>query len=396
MTATEHSRIRDHVTHVCQVSAKTVWLFLEIRMDNGMTGTGELSHFGIESGVLQYLSGAMPSFVGLTLSEAVTHLAQRRKRMRDAMSSHVHSGMEQALVDARAKGLGLPATELLGGRQRDQVMMYANINRGTSDRTPKGWAARAKAAVAAQYAGIKIAPFDGVDAADPLSGSSRAKIDHGLACIAAVREAIGPNVYLNVDLHGRFNRWTAVDLIREMAAWDVHWIEAPIHERLGALDDCRAIRQAANAAGIRVAGAEDIPSLAHVAAFIRAGALDVFMPDLRSCGGVFEACDIANLVTQSDLEFSVHNPAGPVLDAISLSVAASATSTTMIERQFDESPAYGTALITPPETPTNGAVSIGAAAGWGIALNNGVLDPSGGVRFAGVDHFDLSGSGPFS
>lgn len=102
-----------------------------------------------------------------------------------------------------------------------------------------------------------------MDAADSATGDTKDKIGKGLECIAAVRDAIGSDMILNVDLHSRFNLRGTAELFQEMQHMNVHWVEAPIQETVHTLSDCRALRRKANDLGIRIAGAEAMARVAE-------------------------------------------------------------------------------------------------------------------------------------
>src|SRR4029079_17106683 len=93
----------------------------------------------------------------------------------------------------------------LSAAPRASVAAYANINRSVTDRTPAGFAAAAARAVAAGYAAVKLAPFDGVIAADAAQTPIDARTRTGLDCVFAVRDAVGTDIAVMVDCHWRFD-----------------------------------------------------------------------------------------------------------------------------------------------------------------------------------------------
>ena len=248
--------------HVVPVSAKTAWIVIELGLAGGETGLGEVSLFGQEHGVAQAAAGLLETLAGTPIDEAAGWIARRRLRMRDPMSALLLNGIEQAALDARARSLGIEAAKLLGGRARAQVGLYANLNQGTADRTPGGWAARAWAAVTDGFGALKMAPFDGMGLHDPGEPDARARLAHGLACVAAARDAVGPEVAINVDCHARLAIPAARDAIREMGRLGVHWVEEPLRED-AAPAELRALRGLANDLGMRLAGAEGRRGLAR-------------------------------------------------------------------------------------------------------------------------------------
>ena len=379
--------------HVVPVSTKTAWIVIELGLAGGEAGLGEVSLFGQEHGVAQAAAGLLEALVGTPIDEAAGWIARRRLRMRDPMSALLLSGIEAAALDARARSLGIEAAELLGGRARDRVRLYANVNRGTADRTPDGWAARARRAVADGFTALKMAPFDGMGLHDPGGPDTRARLAHGLACVAAVRDAVGPEVAINVDCHARLAIPAARDAIREMGRLGVHWVEEPLRED-AAPAELRALRGLANDLGMRLAGAEGAQGLGEVVRLAEAGALDVYLPDIRHCGGVREALRIAAFLADRGLEFSIHNPAGPVLDAVTLVAAACAPAVTMVERQYREHELHAALLVPTLAMPEGGEVAAPRAPGWGVDLDRAMLAVAAGMPAAGADPLGLSGAGP--
>lgn len=383
-------------TYECPISPKTSWLFLEVIAEDGSIGVGEISHFGVERGVLQMLPGMIKPLMGLSVSDAINAVSARQRRLVAEVPRILLSGIEQALIDLQAKSLGLSPMELIGGQKRTEIAIYANINRGTVDRSPEGWAARALEAKRDGYVGVKIAPFDGVDAAALQEIEGGKKVDHGFACVHAVRDAVGSEMLINVDLHGRLNLFGARQIFRELEAANPFWIEVPIREKSNAYDDIAKIRSFANDLGIRVAGAELVTSLSDVIAMVKADVQDVYLPDIRLCSGVREAVMISKYLSCSNLEFSLHNPAGPVLDVISQTVAAVVETTTIIERQYKEHPLQLELLSVPLFHPSGGGLKVERRAGWGADLNQTVLAGAVGTNDATIDLFGYPGAGPNS
>lgn len=162
------------------------------------------------------------------------------------------SALEQAGLDLAARRAGLPLAEMLGGARRTAVPFYANINRGIADRSPEGFAARARDMIAATGAcAVKIAPFDGYRW-DQLDWPERGqRLDRGLARVDAVRRALDGAAEVFVDCHHRFDLPGARQVISELTQMGVAWIEDPTEMRHLAPDDQRRLRAACHAGGAR-------------------------------------------------------------------------------------------------------------------------------------------------
>ncbi len=239
------------------------------------------------------------------------------------------------------KGAGRQSAALRdpGRRAAAERPAYANINRRTLDRSPTGFAASVRDAVAAGYTAFKIAPFDDLSAAMP-DAEANPLIEAGIARTAAVREAIGPDARLMVDCHWRFNEASARHCIDGLAGLNLHWFECPIAESVETLDALKRLRAHANAAGMRLTGLEMEIRREGFRPFLEAGAYDVMMPDAKYAGGPAEMLRIAEEFGRFGVEFSPHNPSGPICHAQSLHIALAAPTLDALELQFDETPLF--------------------------------------------------------
>ena len=156
-----------------RVTARTIWTFARLVAQDGSEGWGEATLEGrsaeVETAIRAF---ALPIKLGAVPTDLVQAAA--------------YSAVEQALWDLSARNAGRSIAELLGGARRERVPLYANINRGTTDRSPAGFAARAAEAAALGFGAIKIAPFD--------------NMNEGYARIAAAADAIAGRAEL--DGHG--------------------------------------------------------------------------------------------------------------------------------------------------------------------------------------------------
>ena len=358
--------------HPLPVSDKTTWLFLEVALRDGTRGFGEATAFGDEDGVVS----EQRAFSGELASGELFPIGNVLARLRQVQSSPARRafthGLEQALYDAVARSAGLPLALLLGGPYRRHVPCYANINRGIVDRGPDGFGAQA-AAIAARYGytAVKIAPFDGLRWSQGTRGEQKKAFEAGLARIAAVRAALGPDVDVLVDCHGRLDRPMAIQLMREVSSLELFWVEEPIDMETALPSDQRAVRDAAHGAGTRIAGGEQLCSIAGAQRLISEGGHDVILPDLRFTG-LRHGIAILELAASLGVHASLHNPVGPVLDAVSRHAAAALPSFLILERQIGETPLYD-ALRGGPAALKEGAVEVEQTAGFGFVPDPAVL-----------------------
>ncbi len=374
------------------VSAKTTWILVAVEAMDGVVGYGEATRYGSERAILTEIAKAAELLAGqgiATPNAAAQRLAQQQGS--DARAG-VGTAIEQALVDGAARRAEVPFADLLGGAARAKVPVYANINRGISDRTPTGFAARAAEVVAAGYTAVKIAPFDQLHWARQDRRDAATALAAGIARIQAVRQAIGPGADLMVDCHNRLSPILAAEVLRAVGD-QLYWLEDPLSDGIDAAA-ARSVRGQAHARGVRIAGGERLRTLTDTQTLLDRGEVDIILPDLRYTG-VRRGLAMLDLAVGSGVAASLHNPAGPVLDRISLQVAAAAPSFLILERQVAESPLFD-AIGGAPAVLDAGALRLPAGPGFGPApilselregLAEGATEPASlaGIPGAGPD-----------
>jgi galactonate dehydratase len=357
---------------VAQISPKTRWIFVEVLTSAGLRGCGEATLIGKEDAVIASLARLSPTL--LASPHASPASLPRQQTLASLPDAAAFSSVDQALWDVEGQRRGIPVARALRSVRRECIPLYANINRRTVDRSSSGFAESARLAVAAGYDAIKIAPFDEVDCSDPNHASDSSLLTPGLSRIEAVRTALGPNRRLMVDCHWRFDEEMAKSAIAGIADYRLYWIECPLPETLDNLVALRRLRALANHNGVRLAGCEQNIREDGFAPFLRAGAYDVMMPDVKYVGGLEEMLELGTLFASHGVEFSPHNPSGPVCHAASVQVCAVAESVSILEMQFDESPWFNALQEQVLPEVVSGAASVVDRPGFGVALNRTALD----------------------
>jgi galactonate dehydratase len=360
--------------HVLHVNAKTNWSFVRVRTDDGLTGVGEASLNGYEPLLAAYLDLLRPQLLGSGPDDSLPAVATHGHAPAGLVAHAIRSALRQAFVDVRAKALGVPAWQVLGGKRRERVPVYANVNRATVDRSPAGCAASAAAAVARGFRAVKIAPFDGV-LPDALGmPSTQDAIEAGIARVRAMREAVGPEVRLMVDCHWRFDEPTALAVLDRIAGLGVDWFECPVSEQPHAHDALGRLRDAARTRGVVVAACELQTGVDGFRPFIAPRRVDVVMPDVKYCGGPFTLLAIARYAHAHGVACSPHNPTGPVCTMASLHAALAAVDVASLELQVGESPLTLDLVHGVEPTFAGFAFAAPEAPGWGVDLDEAVLD----------------------
>jgi galactonate dehydratase len=273
------------------------------------------------------------------------------------------SGIDQALHDVKAKALGVPVYELLGGAVRDRIRVYDHLGGGDPELVyaspaPARFAEAAARSVAEGFTAVKILPVPVTDALP-----SRADVRAAHDVLAAVRDAVGDAVDVMVDLHGRCSPAAAIQFGRALAPLDPWFLEEPVQP-----EDHGALKQVADAVPVPLATGERLAGLAEFRAVLETRAVSVLQPDVCHCGGLTEIRRIAALASTYGVSLAPHNPLGPVATAHNLHVAVS-TPNWLIQEQMRQSVPWWDELVTPPLTIRDGFAELPTGSGLGLEVD---------------------------
>jgi galactonate dehydratase len=357
-------KIKGYSLWPVRATSRTVWLIVQLHTDSGISGLGEASDaFGFAStsaAQAREMEQALASFAALVEGHSPLAIAAYRRtaeplaRAGGLLGATAYSAIEQALWDLAGQTLGVPTHTLFGGALRQRIRLYANINRATTDRSPAGFAASARQAVAEGYTALKAAPWDGYP---------RISARQGIDCTRAIREAVGPSVDVMVDVHSNFTVAEAVRVARELEPLRLRWYEEPVAPARVAetVEIARRIRQP-------IAGGEFLFGVDGFLPLCREKAAAVIMPDVKHCGGLLALTHIAAMAAAHQVAVAPHNPSGPVATVASLHAIAGLGNCEILELQWGEVSWRGE-LLDPPERVVNGGLEIPLRPGFGISWN---------------------------
>lgn len=290
------------------------WLFLRVETSDGRVGWGEPIVEGrahtvraaVEELFERHLLGADPDPI-----EDHWQAMYRGGFYRGGpVLMSAIAGVDQALWDLKGKGFDAPVHELLGGPVRDRMQVYSWVG---GDR-PSDVAEAASERVGAGFDALKMnatAEFRHIE--------SPAAIEAVGERLATVREAVGPEVGIGVDFHGRVAKPMAKRLVSALEPHDPMFIEEPVlpeHDEL--LPEIAAHTTTPIATGERHYSRTDFAPL------LQSGGVDVIQPDLSHAGGITEVHKIASMAAAHDVALAPHCPLGPIALASCLQVDACA------------------------------------------------------------------------
>lgn len=347
----------------------TAWRNLTIvavQTDDGIEGVGEVRMLNHTDALLGYLHEAVPRHVLGSDPFDVESLVQRMSKSDYARPGEIAmsaiAAVEIACWDIKGKALGQPVYRLLGGAVRDRIRAYANGWYQVA-RVPDEFHAAARRVIDRGYRALKVDPFG--EAEGDLTGSERAL---SLDLAEAVRDAIGPDAELMIEMHGRFTPRTALSLARDLERLNPAWIEEPVPP-----DNPKALAWVAARAGLPVAAGERTHVRSEFRELFERQAVDIVQPDITMCGGLWEARKISAWAESYQVLVAPHNVGGAISTAAALHLAACTPNFTIQENFNDFSEDY--VLAAAPGNPgvADGHFALPAGPGLGVTLDRAVV-----------------------
>lgn len=355
------------------------FVFVRVHTDEGIIGTGE----GTLEGRARTVSVAITELKDYIVGEdplRIEHLWQIMYRHAfyrggPIMMSAI-SGVDQALWDIFGKAVNQPVHQLLGGRVRDKIRVYANGPRGN---TPEEIAESALQIKSEGYSAMKLCPFD---ATKPLDGQKT--IRHARAVMEAVRTAVGPDTELAVDAHGRLSPAMGIALGQAIKDYDILFYEEPCLP-----ENPATMATVARECGIPVATGERLFAIWGFRDILENQAAAVLQPDLAHCGGISQGRKIAAMAEVNYAAFAPHNPLSPVNMRASLHLDAAMPNFVIQEWVFDDPPLRNEIMIN-PVVVKDGWAEVPMEPGLGTDLNMEVClaNPAKGVHCPVLWHDD--------
>lgn len=376
--------VRVYLVHTARLHPVVV----EIETDEGIVGIGEA---GIAYGLGQtsvagmikeiaerILMGKDPFAIEAMWSEMYDHTFWA-KGNGGPMVYGAMSAIELALWDIKARALNAPVYELLGGKVRDSVRLYAN-GWGQPHEEVGAFATAAEEAVAEGFTALKCYPFafrESDTRATSRHPSMRALdksvLRKAVEKLKAARSAVGPDVDIMLDLSGGLSCDETIRFCRAVEELDIYFVEEPCDAF-----DIGALKKISDQVRMPIAAGERVYTRYGFRPILEAHAVDIIQPDITLAGGFMETKKIAAMAEAYDIRVQPHVCGSPLSTAIALHLDACIPNFAVQEiyPYWQLMPDYVEILDDAPEARIrNGALEIQGGPGWGVNLRSEVIRP---------------------
>ena len=323
------------------------WVLVKVTTDqDGLHGWGEASLNWKTRAVTGAVEDLAPLLIGRDprdVQQALDLMNKHSYYRLGIVGATAISGIEHALWDVFGKSLGQPVWRLLGGKVRDRVRVYTHLGLGDMKAVYETFdeAAlqdRARAVVDRGYDALKVVfiPYGG-----HLSrASDRGQVDR---LMGSLREAVGPDVDIMVDFHGRPSSVAAArQYVEIITAYDPLFCEEPVQP-----GDTEALRLVTATARCPIASGERLVGMREFLPLLQTKAVDVIQPDLNHTGGLLEGSRIAALAAVEQIGVAPHNPNGPIAGAAALHFDVATPNVVIQEEMSGAVPWYDDVVRTP-------------------------------------------------
>jgi len=335
--------------------------FVVVETDEGLSGVGEVRMLNRTDALLGYLSEAVPNYVLGQDPFNREHIVRSMflndfGRVGEIVMSGI-AAIETACWDIAGKALNQPVYRLMGGAVRDRIKAYAN-GWYTVERTPEEFAKAARRVVEKGYQAAKLDPFGA-----GFYELERSEKLRSIALVEAVRGAVGPDFDIFIEMHGRFNPATAIDLARELEPFKPGWLEEPVPP-----ENLRALKKVAEAVHQPIATGERLHTRFECRELFELQACDIVQIDPSHFGGISEARKLAAWAESYYMLMAPHNVGGPVSTAATLHLDACTPNFKIQEHFNDFADAWVKGAVEEYPEVVDGYFTLPEKPGLGVTL----------------------------
>jgi L-alanine-DL-glutamate epimerase-like enolase superfamily enzyme len=355
-------------------------LWVKVETDAGVTGMGECVHGGTQAiAIIQYLQ---PKLIGRD-PFAIDAIFEdmRRSHVFDGGNAGALvtalTGIEIALWDLKGKALNTPVVELLGGRFRDQIRVYADcqvepgmdfdeIKKVVEGVVEKGFTAlKIDLDIGAYTTGRQ---FDRALLRDKFNyTASEREHELMLEMVDMVTEAAGPDMAVAADVHTRLDVPSAIRLARDLEPYHLMWLEEPVPA-----ENVDAMREVTRSTTTPICSGENLYLRHGFRDLLEKQAVNIIMPDIPKCGGLSECRKIANMAELYYIPFAPHNVSSPIGTLASAHVCASVPNFLVLEFHWLHRDYWTTIIKEKEDIIKDGFITIGDRPGIGVELDEEV------------------------
>lgn len=344
------------------------WVFVKVETDEpGLFGWGEATLEWKTRAVVGAIDDLTPLLIGRDprdIEQAVRVMTKQSFWRLGAIGMSAVSGIELALWDILGKHLDVPVWRLLGGKVRDKVGVYTHLGMGDmravyETDSVSALVERAQEVVESGYRAFKavFVPYTHYHAPLP-------EVDKVARMMEAMRSAVGDNIEIMVDFHGRpASAGAALAYIEALAPSRPMFVEEPVPP-----GDFASLSRIAEKTGIPLATGERLIDRGEFEALFATGAIDIVQPDICHCGGLLEAKKVAARAETLGIGVAPHNPLGPIAGVAALHFAVSTPNHVIQEEMVGAVPWYFD-VVQGPIRMVDGFWQIPNAPGLGIVVD---------------------------
>ncbi len=333
------------------------WVFIKVLTDEGIEGLGECTGGLMTAPNKAAVEELRSRLIGRDPANIQELLEFTRKTLFLTRGGNALSGIEMACWDIVGKICGQPLYQLLGGKVREKIRVYAN-GWYQGPREPELFAEKAKEMVARGYTALKFDPFG--KAYKFLSREEEKKSED---IVRAVRDAVGDQVDLMIEAHDRFTMSQAVRLGKILEPYHPFWFETPVLS-----DNMERLSETARRIPIPVIAGERSEDPRDLARLLAQGAIDLINPEILGVGGVLGLLDCFSIARGFDAYVAPHNAQSPYCTAVNVHVGITQPNL-LIQECFDDSAVSWTdEVLQGYPKPQAGYISPSDTPGIGVQL----------------------------
>lgn len=337
---------------------------VELTTDTGISGLGEVRMVNktdtliaaIQELGARYVIGMDPA----DMTRLAWNIQVAEYGLPGEVGQSALAAFDMACWDIMGKSLDVPVWKLLGGKFRDRVPAYAN-GWYQGDRDPETIQKLAKGVVEKGYRGLKIDPFGAASAE-----ITRSERMCALSILEAVRDAVGPDVQIFLEMHGRFTGAAAMAVARDVVDVEPGWLEEPVIPT-----DVTSLRHLRQSTHLPIASGERMHAAHDLRPFLEEGLVDIYQIDLTHAGGITGLQQLVGWTNAYNTLLAPHNVCGPIGTAAALHFSVACPNFKVLEHfnDFADPWVFDIVAGAPRVDAVDGCFAVPTGAGLGVTLN---------------------------